>query len=180
LDILEQDITGRPSIIEFATQCRAILEALPQHLISRKIAMRKTSRVLQLSHYFSFLTTESVSENATTSLMLCQALFEETREFLQYQQQLMEVSLNQKSLEDAQKKVEEGLRYRQFAIGQLFQEIMRVTPQDLSFVSEKWLGDSNLLLQEITSLSKIICARTPPASADTTYYPIIRVITGKH
>ncbi len=167
LDILEQDITGRPSIIEFATQCRAILEALPQHLISRKIAMRKTSRVLQLSHYFSFLTTESVSENATTSLMLCQALFEETREFLQYQQKLMEVSLNQKSLEDAQKKVEEGLRYRQFAIGQLFQEIMRVTPQDLSFVSEKWLGDSNLLLQEIHQLVEDYLRRTPPASADT-------------
>ncbi|GAK56916.1 hypothetical protein U27_03880 [Candidatus Vecturithrix granuli] len=166
LNILEQDITGRPSIVEFATQCRAMLQALPQHFISRKIAMRKTSRVLQLSHYFSFLTTETVSENATTSLMLCESLFEETREFLRYQQKLMDVSLNLKSLEEAQKKVEEGLRYRQFAIGHLFQEILRMTPQDLSFVSEKWLGDSNLLLQEVHHLVEDYLRRIPQESID--------------
>lgn len=160
LGILEQDITGRPSIIDFTMQCRDILQALPKHFVSRKIYMRKTSRVLQLSHYIAFLTTETVSENATTSLMLCQSLFEEIGEFLNYQQKHVDVSLNLKSIEEAQKKVEEGLRYRQFAIGQLFQEILRLTPQDLGFVSEKWLGDSNLLLQEVHHLVEDYLRRT--------------------
>lgn len=167
LKILEQDITGRPSIVDFAAQCREILQALPKHFISRKIYMRKTSRVLQLSHYIAFLTTETVSENATTSLMLCQSLFEEIRELLSYQQKHVDVSLNIKSIEEAQKKVDEGLHYRQFAIGQLFQEMLRLTPQDLSFVSEKWLGDSNLLLQEVHHLVEDYLRRTTEEEVDS-------------
>ncbi len=50
LQILEQDISRRPSILEFANQCKQILDALPQHFTSHKMQMLKTIRVLQLSH----------------------------------------------------------------------------------------------------------------------------------
>jgi hypothetical protein len=161
LNILEQDISERPSIITFSNQCRQIFDALSEHFINRRIQMRKTTRVLQLSHYTSFLNTESVSENATTSLMLCQVLFEEACTFLIKQQEHLDVALNIKSIEEAQQKIREGLRYRQFAIEQLFQEISKLSPDDLTFVSEKCLGDSNLLLQEIQHLVQDYIRRTP-------------------
>ena len=161
LNILQQDITRRPSIVEFSKQCQHILNALPEHFITRKLQMRKTTRVLQLSHYISFLTKETVSENATASLMLCQVLFEEIRKFLILQKRHLDVSLNIESIEDAEQKVMEGIRYRQFAIAQLFQEITNFSSEDLTFVSEKWLGDSNLLLQEIQHLVEDYVRRIP-------------------
>ncbi len=160
LQILERDITRRPSLIEFTTQCRQIRDALAAHFIDRKLHMRKTSRVLQLSHYISFLSTEQVSENATTSLMLCQILFEEARQFLLTQKSHLDVALNVTSIEDAQKKVSEGLHYRQFAIGHLFQELARLSPQDLDIVPKKRLNDSHLLLQEILHLVDDYLERT--------------------
>lgn len=162
LEILERDITGRPSIVEFTNQCRQLLIAIADHFAERKMQMRKTTRVLQLSYYISFLATEKVSENATTSLMLCQLLFEDTRQFLVNQQSHLDVMLNVRSIDDALYKVEEGLRYRQYAIGQLLKEILTLSADDLSVVSEKYLGDSNLLLQEIRNLAEDFLQRTAP------------------
>lgn len=152
LMILRKDITGRPSIVEFSTHCQQMLHALTKHFAYRKTQMRKTTRVLQLSHYMSFLSIEQVAENSAISLMLCQSLFEETRRFLQTQQTHLDVSLNIKSLEEAEQKVFEGLRYRQYAMSQLFQEISLLSLEELAVVPEKRLGDNTLLLQEIQHL----------------------------
>lgn len=152
IEILNQDISRRPSILEFATQCQQILDAIPTYLANHKLSMRKASRVLQLAHYIDFLSPERVPENATASLLFCQILFEETKRFLLTQQKHLDVALNVKSLEEAHQKVEDGLRYRQYAIGQLFKEISGLSNADLALVPEKQLGDSNLLLQEIQNL----------------------------
>ena len=162
LNILRKDFTGRQRILEFSAQCQQVLHALSKHFAHRKFQMRKASRVLQLSHYMSFLSIEHVAENSATSLMLCRMLFEEARKFLQTQQAHLDVTLNVKSLEEADQKVEEGLRYRQFAIGQLLQEISNLAPEDLEMVSEKRLGDNNLLLQEVQHLVEGYLRRTPP------------------
>ncbi len=161
LAILELDITRRPSIVEFTEQCCQTHEALTRHFIARKLAMRKTTRVLQLSHYISFLSTEQVAENAAICLMSCHILFEEARTFLLTQKGHLDVKLNLASIEEAQKKIAEGLHYRQFAIGQLFQELSKLSPQDLNIVSKKRLRDSYLLLQEILCLTDEYIARTP-------------------
>lgn len=160
LNILEQDITGRPSILEFAEQCRQLLKVLTDHVIDRKTHMRKATRVLQLSHYIEFLSPERVSENATTSLIFCQILFEDIRRFLLTQQTHLDITLNLRSLEDAQQKVDDGLRYRQYAIGQLFKEISSLSSEDLSIVPERRLGDSTLLLQEVQNLLKDFIRRS--------------------
>lgn len=161
LSILRKDITGRPSIVEFSTQCQQVLHALTKHFAHRKIQMRKTTRVLQLSHYISFLNIEHVAENSAPSLMLCQSLFEETRRFLHTQQTHLDVSLNIKSLEEAEQKVQEGLRYRQYAMSQLFQEISNLSREELAVVPEKRLGDNTLLLQEIQQLVNEYLRRVP-------------------
>ena len=161
LELLDHDITRRPSVMEFSAQCRQILPALADFFIDRKLQMRKTSRVLQLSHYVSFKSTETLAENAAASLMLCQALFEDARRFLIGRKQQLDVTLNLKSIEDAQKRVAEGLRYRQFAIGQIFEQIVELEPHDLAFVSEKWLGDNHLLLQETQHIVADYLRRTP-------------------
>ncbi|MCP4400318.1 MAG: hypothetical protein GY801_23800 [bacterium] len=161
IEILQHDITRRPSILEFEQQCRQTLLALSQHFISRKVSMRKTTRVLQLSHYISFIEPERISENASTSLMLCQVLFDEISDFLVSQKGRLDVTLNLTSVTDALKKVMEALRYRQFAIGQLFLELSRIPVEDLSVVAEKRLGDSNLLFQEIRYLVDDFLHRTP-------------------
>jgi hypothetical protein len=161
LNILERDITVRPSTIDFSTQCRQILDAFSNHFVNRKILMRKTTRVLQLSHHVAFLSTENVSENASVILMLCEDLFREVRKFLIRQREHLDVMLNVKSIEEAEQKLQEGIRYRQFSIGQLFQEISKLGSDDLTFVSEKWLRDSNLLLQEIQNLVEEYIRRTP-------------------
>jgi len=165
LDILERDITGRPSIVEFAEQCRQLLKAISEHSAKRKTQMRKAARVLQLSHYIEFLSPEKVPENATTSLIPCQILFEDARRFLLTQQTHLDVTLNLRSLDDAQQMVEDGLRYRQHSIGQLFKEISSLSSDDLSVVPEKRLGDSNLLLQEVQNLIEDFIRRTssPPS-----------------
>lgn len=150
--MLDRDITMLPSMLEFSRQCQQILQAIAEHATGRKALMRKATRVLQLSHYFSSIAQEKIAENATASLMLCLKLFEDTRVFLLNQQLRLDISLNLKSIEDAQIKVREGLRYRQRAIRQLFQDILRMTSEDLSFASEKCLGNSHLLLQEIQQL----------------------------
>jgi hypothetical protein len=161
--ILERDITERPSIIEFSNQCGQLLKALSEHLAERKMKMRKTSRVLQLSHYIEFLNPEKIPENATTSLIFCQILFEDAQRFLLTQQTHLDVALNIKSLEEAQHKVEDGLRYRQYAIGQFFKEVSSLSSEDLSVVPEKRLGDSSLLLQEVQNLIEDFIQRTPSA-----------------
>ncbi len=161
LAILRKDITGRPSIVEFSTKCQQVLHALAKHFAYRKNQMRKTTRVLQLSHYMSFLSIEHVAENSALSLMLCQSLFEETDRFLQTQQTHLDVSLNIKSLEEAEQKVQEGLRYRQYAMSQLFQEISNLTQEELVVVPEKRLGDNTLLLQEIQQLVSEYLRRAP-------------------
>jgi hypothetical protein len=161
LAILERDITGRPSIIEFTDQCRQTLHALTDHAADRKTRMRKTTRVLQLAHYIEFLNTEHIAENATSSLMLCQTLFEDTQRFLWTQQTHLDVTLNLKSLEEAHQKVEDGLRYRQHALGQLFKEISQFTPTDFALVPEKRLGDITLLLQEVQGLIEDFLRRSP-------------------
>ncbi len=161
LRILEQDISARPSIVEFAGQCRQILNALPHHFTSHKIQMRKTIRVLQLSHYISFLSPQSASKNTTNNLILCQMLFEEARDFLLNQQQHLDVALNVKSIEEALQKVLEGLRYRQFAIGQFFQDISAQPLKGLSSSSKKWLEDSMLLLQEMQHVVEEYIQRSP-------------------
>ena len=148
LEILQHDVTKRPSVITFTGQCQQVLDSLSDHFIDRRNQMRKASRVLQLSHYISLLTPEQVSENASTILIICQVLFEETQKFLITQRSHLDVSLNLNSIEDAQQKVQEGLHYRQVAIGQLFQEISKLSSADLSIVPEKRLEDNNLLLQE--------------------------------
>jgi len=152
LAILERDITRRPSIVEFTDQCRHLLQATTEHATDRKPRMRKTTRVLQLSHYVEFLSAEKIAENATSSLMLCQTLLEDTQRFLRTQQTHLDVTLNIKSLEEAQQKIEDGLRYRQYALGQLFKEISSLAAEELSRIPEKRLGDSTLLLQEIQNL----------------------------
>jgi len=161
LAILRKDITGRPSIVEFSTHCQQMLHALTKHFAYRKIQMRKTTRVLQLSHYMSFLSIEQVAENSAISLMLCQALFEETRRFLQTQHTHLDVTLNIKSLEEANQKVLEGLRYRQYAMIQLFQEISSLSREELMVFPEKRLGDNTLLLQEIQHLVNEYLRRVP-------------------
>lgn len=165
LNILEQDITERPSIIEFTEQCRQLLKAISEHSAVRKTLMRKATRVLQLSHYIEFLSPERVPENATTSLIFCQILFEDARRFLLTQQTHLDVTLNLRSLEDAQQKVEDGLQYRQYAIGQLFKEISSLSSEDLAVVPERRLGDSTLLLQEVQNLiNDFIRRRSSPLS----------------
>jgi hypothetical protein len=161
LDILKQDITRRPSIIEFTEQCQQLVDVIPIHIAERKIHMRKATRVLRISHYIEFINSERIPENATTSLMFCQLLFEETRRFLLTQQTHLDVALNIKSLEEASQKVEDGIRYRQYAIGQLFKEISGLTPQELSAVAEQRLGDSNLLIQEIHNLIEDFLHHSP-------------------
>jgi hypothetical protein len=152
LDILKLDITGRPSIVEFTEQCQQLINAIPIHIAERKIHMRKATRVLRIAHYIEFINSERIPENATTSLIFCQLLFEETRRFLLTQQTHLDVALNIKSLEEANQKVEDGIRYRQYAICQLFKEISGLSPTELSAVAEQRLGDSNLLLQEVHNL----------------------------
>jgi AraC-like DNA-binding protein len=161
LDILNQDITMRPSIIEFGEQCRQLVDTIPTHIAERKIHMRKATRVLRIAHYIEFINSDRIPENATTSLMFCQLLFEETRRFLLTQQTHLDVALNIKSLEEASQKVEDGLRYRQYALAQLFKEISGISPQDLAVVAEQRLGDSNLLLQEIHNLLEDLIYRSP-------------------
>jgi hypothetical protein len=163
LNILERDITGRPSVVELTNQCRQLLTAIPKHIAERKVQMRKTTRVLQLSHYIEFLSPEKISENATTTLILCQILFEDIRRFLLTQQTHLDVMLNIRSLEDAQRKIEEGLQYRQYAIGQLFKEIATLSSEELSAVSENRLGASTGLLQEIQNLTEDLIRRSPSA-----------------
>lgn len=153
LKILEQDITGRPSIHEFAKQCRQTLETLSRYFLVHKMHMRKSTRILQLSHHInSSLSIENVSENAITTLMICLELFEETYQFLLKQQEHLDVVLNLESLEEAQQKVQEALRYRQFSIVQLLQDISILTPDDLVLISGKYLDNSNLLLREMQHL----------------------------
>jgi len=163
LAILERDITRRPSILEFAEQCRLLLKIIPSHLADRKLKMRKTSRVLQLAHYVEYKDPEKISENATTSLMFCQMLFEDARRFLFTQQTHLDVSLNIRSLEDATHKIEHGLHYRQYALGQLFKELSQLSLEDLSLVPEQRLGGSNLLLQEVLNLLEEYIERMLPA-----------------
>jgi hypothetical protein len=124
--------------------------------------MRKASRILQLAHYIEYKDPEKISENATTSLMFCQMLFEEARRFLFTQQTHLDVSLNIRSLEDASHKIEHGLHYRQYALGQLFKELNRLSLHDLSLVPEQRLGDSNLLLQEVVNLVEEYIERMLP------------------
>ncbi len=153
LAILEHDITGRPSIQDFTHQCKRTLTALSLYFILHKKSMRKAIRVLQLSHHInSFLSTENVSENATTSLMICLQLFEDIQIFLRQQQKHLDVALNLKSLEDAHEKVKEALRYRQFSIAQLLQDISILGLEDLTFISKKYLEENHILLQEIQHL----------------------------
>jgi hypothetical protein len=162
LDILEQDITRRPSILEFAEQCRLLLKIIPSHLADRKLRMRKATRILQLAHYIEYKEPEQVSENATTSLMFCQMLFEENTRFLLTQQTHLDVALNIQSLEEASHKVEHGLHYRQYALGQLCKELSQLSLDELSQVPEQRLGDSNLLLQEVLNLVEEYIERTLP------------------
>lgn len=162
-DILEHDIPRRPSILEFEAECRQTLQALSQHFVVRKMLMRKTTRVLQLSHYISFAEAERLSENASTSLMLCQVLFTEIADFLISQKEHLDVSLNLTSITDAVDKVKDALRYRQFAIGQLVLEFSRIPIDDLCLASEKRLGDSKLLFQEVLAQIEHYLQRTPNA-----------------
>jgi hypothetical protein len=161
LRILEQDITRRPSVLEFAEQCRLVFKAIPAHIADRKIKMRKTTRVLQLSHYIEYLPVEKISEKTTPSLIFCQLLFEETRRFLLTQQTHLDISLNIQSLEEASHKTEHGLRYRQYALGQLFKKISNLSAEALPFISEQQLEDSNSLLQEVQNLVEDFILRTP-------------------
>lgn len=161
LEMLERDITNRPSVVELTNQCRQLLQAIPEHAVDRKTHMRKTSRALQLSHYIEFLTIERISENATHSLMLCQKLFEDARRFLVEQQSHLDVALNLKSLEDAHQKVEDGMRYRQYALAQLFKDISGLSAKELALVPEKRLGETTLLLQEIWHLLEDYLHRSP-------------------
>jgi hypothetical protein len=163
LDILERDITRRPSILEFAEQCRLLIKCIPGHLADRKLRMRKTSRILQLAHYIEYKEPEKISENATTSLLFCHILFEEAQRFLLTQQTHLDVALNIRSLEDASHKVEHGLHYRQYALGQLFKELSQLSVDDLALVPEQRLGDSNLLLQEVLNLVEEYIERKLPA-----------------
>ena len=163
IDILQHDITRRPSILDFEQQCRQTLQALSQHFISRKVSMRKTTRVLQLSHYISFIEADRISENASTSLMLCRLLFTEIADFLMSQKGHLDVALNLTSVDEALKKIENALRYRQFSIGQLFLEFSRIPIDDLRLVPEKRLSDSKRLFQEVQSLVDDYLQRTPDA-----------------
>ena len=163
LEILQHDITRRPSILDFEHQCRQTRKALSQHFITRKVSMRKTTRVLQLSHYISFIDPDRISENASTSLMLCQVLFDEISDFLVSQKGHLDIDLNLTSIDEALKKIKDALRYRQFAIGQLFLELSRVLAEDLRQVSEKRLGDSKLLFQEVRYLVDDYLQRSPNA-----------------
>lgn len=171
LEILQHDVSRRPSVITFTSQCQQMLASLSDHFIDRKNQMRKASRVLQLSHYISLLTPEQVSENASTILIICQVLFEDTRKFLITQRSHLDVSLNLNSLEDAQQKVQEGLHYRQVAIGQLFHEISKLSSADLSIVPKKRLEDNNLLLQESLHFVEDYIQRMSPAPP----FPIIEI-----
>ncbi|MBD3307819.1 hypothetical protein GF339_15410 [candidate division KSB3 bacterium] len=164
VQILDRDITGRPSILEFADQCRQILVALTHHFANRKIQIRKSARVLQLSHYISSVSVETMAENATINLMACEQLFEETRVFLINQEKHLDASLNLQSIEEAQQKVQAGLRYRQHAVGQLFHDIATLGPEELILIPEKQLTDSNLLFQELQHLLQAYFQRIPPSS----------------
>jgi hypothetical protein len=73
----------------------------------------------------------------------------------------LDITLNLRSLEDAQQKVDDGLRYRQYSIGQLFKEISSLSSKDLAVVSERRLGDSTLLLQEVQNLIEDFIRRNP-------------------
>jgi hypothetical protein len=94
--------------------------------------------------------------------MFCQMLFEENRRFLLTQQTHLDVALNIHSLEEASHKVEHGLHYRQYALGQLCKELSQLSLDELSQVPEQRLGDSNLLLQEVLNLVEEYIERTLP------------------
>jgi hypothetical protein len=161
LSILERDFTGRPSVVEFTEQCRQLLHVIPEHLAARKVSMRKTTRILQLAHHIEFLSPEQIAANATITLVLCQILFAETRQFLLNQQTHLDVALNIKSLEDAQRKVEESLQYRQYAVSQLFREIATRSAAELSAGSAQRLEESLQVLQEIQTLADDFMRRSP-------------------
>ncbi|PID59093.1 hypothetical protein CSB45_01415 [candidate division KSB3 bacterium] len=161
LKTVQHDISRRPSILELEEQCRQILEAMSRHVDNRKILMRETTRVLHLSHYLSFVEIDSISENASTILMLCQVLFNEIADFLASQREHLDVSLNLTSINDAVDKVKDALHYRQFAIGQLFLEFTRIPVGELRLLSVKHLDDAQLLLQEVQAIVEDYLQRTP-------------------
>ncbi len=153
LKILDLDVTGKPGIQDFATQCRRTLERLSSYFLMYKVHIRKSSRVLHIAHHIvTFLSTENVSENTTNTLLICLDVFEETSRFLTTQQRHLDTVLNLRSLDTAHQKVQNALRYRQFSLAHLLQDISFLAPDDLALIAGEYLDTNHILLQEVSDV----------------------------